>query len=86
MKKHECIVGILNNYDFGELVTLAELERNINERREYNKRIDGKAEHFKYIEWSLKDYADRRKSTNLTAFSYCPYCGKEIDWKAIKNK
>ena len=35
--------------------------------------------------FSLNDYCDKRKSTDLTRFNYCPICGKKIDWKAIKG-
>ena len=35
--------------------------------------------------YSLPDYCDKRKSTDLTQFNYCPLCGKKIDWKAIKG-
>lgn len=31
------------------------------------------------------NYCDKRTSTNLTQFNYCPLCGKKIDWKAIKG-
>lgn len=30
-----------------------------------------------------KDFLDRRKAL-MTMFTYCPYCGEEIDWKEIK--
>ena len=33
--------------------------------------------------YTLKDYSDRRKSTNITRFDYCPYCGEKIDWNKI---
>ena len=38
-----------------------------------------------YNIYSLSDYCDKRKSTDLTRFNYCPLCGKKIDWKAIKG-
>ena len=34
--------------------------------------------------YTMKDYADKRKSTNITRFEYCPHCGEKIDWKKIK--
>ena len=39
-------------------------------------------------EWlhTLKQYADRRRSTDLTRFSFCPDCGKRIDWKSIAKE
>ena len=44
--------------------------------KDYNHGIKG---------WNLSDYCDKRKSTDLTRFNFCPICGKKIDWKAIKN-
>lgn len=35
--------------------------------------------------YTLEDYVDRRKSTNITRFEYCPYCGEKINWKSIKE-
>lgn len=33
--------------------------------------------------YTMKDYIDRRKSTNITRFNYCPFCGEKINWKTI---
>ncbi len=91
MSEHECIIGMLSySYDDTRLVTVNELLKNI--QTDYN--------HYDYLcnlyvqynldkpktPYTLKDYADRRKSTNLTRFEFCPYCGKKIDWKRIKNE
>ena len=35
--------------------------------------------------WTLADYCDKRKNTDLTRFEYCPMCGRKIDWKSIKT-
>ena len=35
--------------------------------------------------WTLADYCDKRKNTDLTRFEYCPMCGRKIDWKTIKT-
>lgn len=43
------------------------------------------AKYIEYKTYSLSDYCDKRKSTDLTQFNYCPFCGKKIDWKAIKD-
>ena len=83
---HECIVGMLNDYENTDIVTLAELKEHI----ETEKRL---AEAHKDSEWwqsvfgkyTLDDYCDKRKSTDLTRFEYCPLCGKKIDWQAIKR-
>ena len=39
-----------------------------------------------YDLFTLKQYADRRRSTDLTRFSFCPDCGKRIDWKSIAEE
>lgn len=36
--------------------------------------------------YRLEDYFDKRKSVNMKRFSYCPECGKKIDWKKLKEK
>ena len=86
IEKCECVVGMRNAYEYTDLVTLAEL-------KEYIEREKRLAESHKDCEWlqsicnkyTLEDYCDKRKSTDLTRFEYCPWCGKKIDWKAIKG-
>ena len=68
---HICILGLMRYYDYAELATIGSLERHIKE--------DGSS-------YTFRDYGDKRKSTDLIRFEYCPGCGKKIDWKAIKNK
>ena len=82
----DCIIGLLFETDYSELITLDELKCHIAERIAFNFECDklGMSE-IKYKEYTLKDYADRRRSTNLTRFEYCPDCGKKIDWKAIRE-
>ena len=85
IEKCECCIGIKYDYENTELVTLAELKGYI----EREKRL---SEYHKNSDWwqsmcnkyTLDDYCDKRKSTDLTRFNYCPFCGKRIDWKAIK--
>ena len=71
MSEHECIIGMYYDYNNTSLVTVNELKKII-------------------IDWpafySFNDYCDKRKSTNLTRFEFCPYCGKKIDWKKIKEE
>ena len=71
MSEHECIIGVYYDYSGTEMVTASEL-----------KRVTEEWPHF----YSFKDYCDRRKSTNLARFKFCPYCGKKIDWKKIKEE
>ena len=90
MSEHECIIGLLNDYDNTKLVTVNELLEEIKDQYEV---YDYKCSlYIKYNlgeikpPYTLKDYADKRKSTNLTRFEFCPYCGQKIDWKQIKNE
>lgn len=36
--------------------------------------------------YTMAMLTDNRNGTCLTHFTYCPCCGKKIDWKAIRNK
>lgn len=75
---HECIVGMLHEYENTELVTIAELKKHI----EKENRLPN---YFNKKPYQLSDYCDKRKSTDLTRFEYCPICGKNIGWKVIKE-
>ena len=83
---HECIVGMLNNYENTCLVTLNDLKDHIRKELKYSS--DPKYDWLyknNSKPYSLSDYCDARKTTYLTAFNYCPFCGKEINWKGIKK-
>lgn len=88
-KKCECCIGILHNYDDTSMVTLNGLKYHIKDQLELKQSFEKDALFKNYnhgiIGWTLADYCDRRKTTDLTRFNYCPDCGKKIDWKAIKN-
>ena len=71
MNEHECTIGVYYDYGNTQLVTVGELK--------------GLIEDWPCF-YSFKDYCDKRKSTNLTRFEFCPYCGKKIDWKKIKSE
>lgn len=81
----ECTIGLLHLYTHYELVDLCALKKHIEDmmevKRKYELCIPGRTKRV----WQLRDYADRRKNTDLTRFSYCPDCGKKIDWKSIKK-
>ena len=87
--KCDCIIGLLGQgYENPELATLDKLKDYIAESIYYNEWLvplyaQGDPNRFKRKIWTLKDYADFRKSTNLTRFRYCPNCGMPIDWKNI---
>lgn len=86
----ECVIGLLSRgYDGCELVTLQQLKDRIAEKRYYNEVVvpTYATEPARFLQkvWQLRDYGDFRKSTDLTRFNNCPYCGKQIDWKEIKR-
>ena len=70
--KHDCCIGLYHEVDNSFLITLDGLKREIEDTI--------------YLNYLLEEYADRRKNTNLTRFSYCPYCGKQIDWAAMRKE
>ena len=82
----ECIIGLLHNYEDTDIVTLNELKDHIRTKLSYysNPRFEWLYKD-RSAPYSLSDYADKRKSTDLMRFNYCPFCGKEIDWKGIKK-
>ena len=95
MTNHDCVIGICYDYDNTDLTTLDGLKKHIEKKREFNAYIDS----IEWVEryyphnypfrekvWELKDYCDKRKATDLTRFDYCPYCGKKIEWKKIKEE
>ena len=82
-EKCECIIGIKHDYEDTRLVTLSKLIEEIEWLKERQKTF---AEYgIKNKIYTLSDYCDKRKATDLTQFNYCPVCGKKIDWKAIKG-
>ena len=92
MSEHECVIGELYDYDNTRLVTTNELLQEIKDRILQCKYMNDLYKEYTMIDinirpnYTLKDYCDRRKSTNLTRFEFCPYCGKKIDWKKIKEE
>lgn len=86
-----CTIGLLHHSESSELVTLDGLKTHITENIEFNKAIDADSllrtiPHIFRKIWTLHDYADFRKNTNLTRFRHCPFCGKEVNWKKIKEE
>ena len=88
MPNHDCVIGIRYYYEETDLVTLDWLKKHIEETASFNKRVKEDGVYGDWIlrrEWSLKDYCDKRKDTDLSRFDYCPYCGKKIEWNKIKE-
>ena len=86
----ECAVGLLHHVDYSDLVTLEELKKHIADGIEYNRMLDSDpvlkdCKDIRRKVWTLAEYADWRRSTNLQKFSYCPRCGKLINWGEIRR-
>lgn len=92
MSVHECVIGMYYDYNNAKLVTVNELLEEIHDDLSSYNYISVLFNTYgitnKKIKppYTLKDYCDKRKSTNLTRFEFCPYCGKKIDWKKIKEE
>lgn len=89
--EHECIIGLYYwNFDDVGLITLSKLKKNIVDDMHLYKEIKYDpiyASIYHSIKhYTLEDYADKRKSTNLSRFEYCPICGEKIDWKKIGSE
>ncbi len=88
--KHNCYIGEWLDYENTELVTYddsKEKVKNNNETFEYGLITYGENfvnELMKQLK--IKNYFDKRKNTNFNRFNYCPYCGKKIDWKELKER
>ena len=89
IEKCEHVIGIIYDYDNTDMTTLDGLKYHIKYLFELKQAFEKDALFKDYNHgikgWSLADYCDKRKSTDLTRFNYCPLCGKKIDWKAIKG-
>jgi hypothetical protein len=83
------VIGLLRDNGGEELATVTMLKEHIEYRvreNQYMRELGIKSTWLYKKEWSLRDYADWRKSTNLSRFNYCPECGKVIDWGAIRKE
>ncbi len=83
-----CYIGIINDYDDAGMTTLDGLKSHIKESLYLKQVFETDPLYVGYEHgikgWTLADYCDKRKNTDLTRFEYCPMCGRKIDWKAIK--
>lgn len=94
-KEHECVIGVYQFSDDAQLVTLNELcdihLRQYNQALYWNQALsanyspdmDGDVEKEYKEEW--RKYCDFRYSTPLTRFTHCPFCGKKLNWKEMKE-
>lgn len=86
--EHECVIGFIYDYDNIQLITLSELKKHIQEKEEHNEWIDDTFVDLGWTRtkiWTLKEYADKRRNTDLERFEFCPICGKKIDWQKIRK-
>lgn len=80
------IIGLLHLTEESELADIHQLRFHIQERVEHNRSCrENGFEFLIWPEWTLRDYADGRKSTNLRRFRFCPECGAKIDWKKLRE-
>lgn len=70
------IIGIYYDYGDTDPVTLCDLENRVKD--------DLESKYFK-LGYTMQDYLDREKTTNLQRFNFCPKCGEKIDWKKIRE-
>lgn len=90
MSDHECYIGEIQDWDDTHVVTLNDLKHHIEmetkcyrDRNEQAKKCGMAALDKEII--SLEQYADTSRETDLFRFTFCPVCGKRIDWDAIKK-
>lgn len=85
----KCYIGIINDYDNTRMATLDGLKLHIKESLYLKQAFETDPLYVGYKHgikgWTIADYCDKRKNTDLTRFEYCPMCGRKIDWKAIKT-
>ena len=85
MSNHECYIGILHITDNSEMATVRDVGEHIEEGNRFNEYAESMGLPIRRPVWSMKEYADKRRSTDLKRFDFCPECGKKIDWKRIKD-
>jgi len=75
-----CIIGLLNNKDDEpKLVTIGALKLHVNYKTEEANYLKEKGERVSYV-YTMTDYYNRRKQTDLQRFLFCPICGRQITW------
>lgn len=88
--KHNCYIGEWLDYENTGLVTYDDLKEKVKNNNEtFRYGLSTYGENFMnglMKELKINDYFDKRKNTNFNRFNYCPYCGKKIDWKELKER
>lgn len=85
MNDCDCCIGLLYMSENLLPVTLHQLEKHIAMALCFNRIAAESGSKMRHKVYPLADYADRRKSTDLHRFKYCPDCGKKIDWAGIRR-
>lgn len=80
---HDCVIGLLCT---SKLCTVKTLEQHIAERKKSNDFLRQCCPGLQLPDRTMAEYADRRRSTDLTHFNFCPMCGEKIDWKMLRKK
>lgn len=75
-------IGLLWDQEYGRLVTLQVLKEHMKDIESLNRYLSLTGASALPI-YTLCEYADFRRATDLSRFSYCPYCGEKINWKEI---
>lgn len=84
IKRCNCWLGILNNYDQTELnnLYLDNYIQRLNEKSKHSMTMSNLSKN--WIKIMPKEYVDKRKGF-ATLFNYCPICGNKINWAKIRN-
>ena len=86
MRKCDCWVGILNDYDQSDMnnLHLSNVVERLNERSQHSFDIariyDSNSNNY----YKPKDYIDKRRGL-ATLFNFCPNCGTKINWKELRD-
>lgn len=87
---HEHVIGEIIGYEDTRLVTLKDLQTHIQHRHDLAELFTSEKAVTMGVSrtirvYTLSDYCDGRRVTDLRRFNFCPYCGQAIDWKHIKE-
>ena len=89
---HECVIGLWHYDEGAELYDFEDLERLIKSLKERAARLreEGDTEEAEKYKKIANSYFDNQEDTDFADiyfehFDYCPYCGKKIDWKGLRD-
>ena len=85
MNKHECIIGIWHDYEGDINVTFTELKEVVNDEMKIHI-CRQKCKWYNEKPYILQDYLNLQKHTNFNHYTYCPICGKKIDWAKLREE